>query len=1177
MKILFCFFFFIPVICLGNIFTVTSNADNGNGSLRTAINNCAANGIIVKDTINFAISDTTRLGRTIDLQSQLPALTSNVVIDASGQSGSSFGTSDAKIILLNTQVVTSFSMLHFSDANDIEVYGLYLLNTYFAFTFPMPNIMGIDFMRCNNITIGKPAKGNFFRGFNYPIYSFSYIAADSGRNLVIQSNQIGLNEAGGLLSSGSSGQNVPSSYYALKLSNIYDILIGGHNSAEGNVIYGKYSEIRSNITTNKGFISVINNKFNLDINGNLDLGGSSGDPITLRVYGNSSLSTPSNYKFYYLNNKHNGSFQISGIKDSVIVQGSEIFVPSFFTAIEYNRVKIANCSGGGIIGGNLPGEKNEIFTDNNAFNYYYISTPERFAAISIISSPRVTISQNSVHCSAYYGSGIQANSNTYVRVDSTGLNFVRGKATPNCRIEIFEDDDCPACEGEVYLGATNSAADSTWSYTGTFNKVIVATATDTAGSTSMFSIPEWDYTNVKVTPASCGLNNGSITGLVTKGNSRVEWKYIKWNGLIPNVDSVYAHTNDIYNLAPGTYFFHAWLGNTCRGYPMNWTIDSLPTPKIDTTYRIITHPSCGLFNGSITNIYAGSNPQIKSYWKNSSGQIFRSLQNGSGVISLQNVSAGKYKLFVIDSLGGCVDSAGFFQLYNQSGPTLSTDNMVIQNATCGQSNGTITNIKIQNASGTPYIRWSDANGNFAGSNLDLQNLPAGNYYLKYKDNASCDTIVTPFYTIQSDGLITIDTSAVFISPSSCTVSTGSISNLFVTGATTFSWKEITANLVVSNTLALSGVPTGSYQMTASNSFGCTKKSPVFTVKQRQLLPIGITTLDSSDANCNLSNGYVKPAFTVDTTLFNFEWKNASTNTIISNYTSAYLLAANTYYLVATDTNHCSGELYRARLKQLGKPIFDYANVLILPDTCQLGVGEIKNLQVHGGGAIKEWIWKNGSTIISHNAFAVSNLPKGAYTVVVKDIYNCSDTSSNVVVDNINIVLPMPLAKNSYVLKNTAAQIIVSNYLPGKYLLFDNPISSIPLTVSGYSTLTTPTVAKDKIFYLRYDKGTCESSLSPVEVKVFYESTINLPNAFSPNGDGVNDVWKPVIQGIINISQWQVFNRYGQQVFSSTDFTKGWNGKQNNKYVPVGTYYWFLLASDNQNKSIQLNGSVTVIK
>jgi gliding motility-associated-like protein len=86
--------------------------------------------------------------------------------------------------------------------------------------------------------------------------------------------------------------------------------------------------------------------------------------------------------------------------------------------------------------------------------------------------------------------------------------------------------------------------------------------------------------------------------------------------------------------------------------------------------------------------------------------------------------------------------------------------------------------------------------------------------------------------------------------------------------------------------------------------------------------------------------------------------------------------------------------------------------------------------------------------------------------------------------------------------------------------------------------------------------------------------ILVPNAFSPNGDGVNDTWV-----ITNLSAYpgatvDVFNRYGQRVFHSENASKDWDGTLNGSPLPMGTYYYVIEPKNNEKK---IAGSVTIFK
>lgn len=99
----------------------------------------------------------------------------------------------------------------------------------------------------------------------------------------------------------------------------------------------------------------------------------------------------------------------------------------------------------------------------------------------------------------------------------------------------------------------------------------------------------------------------------------------------------------------------------------------------------------------------------------------------------------------------------------------------------------------------------------------------------------------------------------------------------------------------------------------------------------------------------------------------------------------------------------------------------------------------------------------------------------------------------------------------------------------------------------------------------------------VKVEVFKGSAIYVPTAFTPNNDGLNDVLKPLYVGIKKIHYFNIFNRWGQKVFSTTDPRKGWDGRLNGAAQSTGTFVWMISAEDHVGKPYQLRGTVTIVK
>ena len=84
----------------------------------------------------------------------------------------------------------------------------------------------------------------------------------------------------------------------------------------------------------------------------------------------------------------------------------------------------------------------------------------------------------------------------------------------------------------------------------------------------------------------------------------------------------------------------------------------------------------------------------------------------------------------------------------------------------------------------------------------------------------------------------------------------------------------------------------------------------------------------------------------------------------------------------------------------------------------------------------------------------------------------------------------------------------------------------------------------------------------------------VPNVFSPNGDGINDVWKIKYLEYYPGASIQVYNRFGQLVFTSVGYDKAWDGTYQGNPLPVGTYYYVI--NPKNGRSI-ISGAVTLIK
>lgn len=105
-----------------------------------------------------------------------------------------------------------------------------------------------------------------------------------------------------------------------------------------------------------------------------------------------------------------------------------------------------------------------------------------------------------------------------------------------------------------------------------------------------------------------------------------------------------------------------------------------------------------------------------------------------------------------------------------------------------------------------------------------------------------------------------------------------------------------------------------------------------------------------------------------------------------------------------------------------------------------------------------------------------------------------------------------------------------------------------------------------------------TDVTSVLVKIFKTNPkIFVPTAFTPNGDGKNDVVRPIAVGISKIEYFRIFNRWGQKVFETTVNGKGWDGRINGQEQASATFVWIVKGVDFTGKVVTAKGQVTLIR
>lgn len=295
------------------------------------------------------------------------------------------------------------------------------------------------------------------------------------------------------------------------------------------------------------------------------------------------------------------------------------------------------------------------------------------------------------------------------------------------------------------------------------------------------------------------------------------------------------------------------------------------------------------------------------------------------------------------------------------------------------------------------------------------------------------------------------------------------------------------------------------------------------------------------------------------TLYDWTGPSAFSATTANPSRIATANAAGQYNVVVTDQFGCINKASTTALIN-SKPT---ATVSTNKNICE---GDSVTLNAGGGTS---YLWSPANSL--SNADMPTTVAKPAdtttYTIVVTSANNCTDTAGVTVnVFRKPLVSAGPdkiiLKGQSTDLKGIASGTNISLFWSPSFYLDNsfivNPVATPPANI----VYTLHAVSNDG----------CGSATDDIAIKVFND--IYIPSAFSPNNDGLNDVWR--IEALVTYpeAQLRIFNRYGVSVFESSGLFPGWDGIYKGKVVPAGAYTYVIELKNNRPP---LKGFVVVVR
>ena len=362
----------------------------------------------------------------------------------------------------------------------------------------------------------------------------------------------------------------------------------------------------------------------------------------------------------------------------------------------------------------------------------------------------------------------------------------------------------------------------------------------------------------------------------------------------------------------------------------------------------------------------------------------------------------------------------------------------------------------------------------------------------------------------------------------------------------------------------------SVTVTDSSGFSCTIEREFVIVEPAEIISSGVVT---NALDCDIvESGAIDLQVSGGTLPYTFLWSNGEDTEDLTN------IPPGNYAVTITDFNGCSviNEFTLDRPEEITTEF-----IISFSSDCENHIAfQTTTAVVQGGIAPYDISWSNG-TVTGDDGEIMTTSQNGTYLVDITDSLGCS---AQFVLDvNLEELGYPDFSYDSFTLSNCDIlsvddPIQFNNLSSGDYISVDWAFNdgSIPLinVENPIHTFTEPgTYFVTQT--VNYPYGCSYEIIQELVITIGYE--IILPNAFTPNGDGINDTIRPVYNCMENV-QLSIYDTWGALIFSETgDDIYGWDGTINGKPSENGNYIIVVRAETWNGKIIDVNGPITLIK
>lgn len=233
----------------------------------------------------------------------------------------------------------------------------------------------------------------------------------------------------------------------------------------------------------------------------------------------------------------------------------------------------------------------------------------------------------------------------------------------------------------------------------------------------------------------------------------------------------------------------------------------------------------------------------------------------------------------------------------------------------------------------------------------------------------------------------------------------------------------------------------------------------------------------------------------------------------------------------------------------------------------------ESYQLHGSGG-RSYTWTPVTYLDDPNIADPVSTPQKSirYVIQVNDILGCPKPSFDTIVLRVERPVANAGPRDTSIVLNQPLQLLGTgeaesfNWFPTTGL--SNPNVSNPIAL----------ITEDQQYVLEIMSNAGCIATDTIDVKVFkVKPGFYVPNAFTPNNDGLNDVFQPIMLGMESLNYFRVYNRGGQLIYSTHSQENAWDGTYKGAPQDAGVFVWTAQGTDYQGNVITEKGNVTLIR